>query len=464
MKPLPLRDTLTHMLRVFGIVTLPRELNIASGGGNDLADTDLSIIISPSEDYCRKFGISMNSLPITKLNFEIPKRKLTGQLGSLRSLHTYSVFEIGGSDHNVEPILLDGLGNIVWLCIRQDSRVILVIGTEVVEDIIRFRQGDPLQATERNNSSAWSFDFERPNYLFESQLGADLGTTIPEPRFADEWCDLLAESVSQNFQVERSPMLPNGARAALVITGDDDQAYLEKYLEQQKALDKLPITYLMHPETRHDRQSSKEMFAGKNVELGLHPDALETPKEYGTRLTEQTSWFKEHFGFSPISVRNHGFLNDGYWGHTEHWVSHGLEFSSNLPGLDGHMLNGSLLPARLVLDGELTSHWSILTTFGDGMVFALDLTDHDAADKLRQFAKGLIDSSIPGVIVINLHPQNIDETRELHAALHDIVEMGCIPWTMRECLGWFNERDTSAYERNENVVKTWWRNLIGRIT
>ena len=80
-------------------------------------------------------------------------------------------------------------------------------------------------------------------------------------------------------------------------------------------------------------------------------------------------WFYKLIGRRAKYVRNHGFLNDGYWRHAVAWCKEGIVGSSNLPGLDGRILNGSLLPSRLVLNGKVTSHWSILTAFGDGAFF-----------------------------------------------------------------------------------------------
>ena len=195
----------------------------------------------------------------------------------------------------------------------------------------------------------------------------------------------------------------------------------------------------MHPLTRHDRRSAQRMFGRRRVELGLHPDALDQPTDYAARVAEQARWFESHFGRRALTVRNHGFLNDGYWGHLPAWEQAGLQMSSNIPGLDGNVLNGSLLPARMMLNGRLSSHWSILTTFGDGMVFALGLSDEVAAQKVAACASGIVESKLPGIIVVNLHPQNIGETRRIHGVLRDIVATGFVPWTLSDCWRWFED-------------------------
>ena len=101
------------------------------------------------------------------------------------------------------------------------------------------------------------------------------------------------------------------------------------------------------------------------------------------------------------------------------------------------------MPGRVavLINGQLSPHWSVLTAFGDGMVFAMGLSDTAAAQRLLDCAASIVDSGVPGVIVINLHPQNFSCTRALQAALHEIIRLGFIPWTLADCWRWFDTAD-----------------------
>ena len=62
----------------------------------------------------------------------------------------------------------------------------------------------------------------------------------------------------------------------------------------------------------------------------------------------------------------------------------------------------------------------------------------DLAERIRT-------SGVPGIIVLNLHPQNIDLTREMHRAAREVAESGFLAWTVRECLEWFEQREWAAH-------------------
>ncbi len=431
-------ELLTHFARILGVP--PRAFDegqvcFARDGGwpppNLPAHCRIVVLLQPPDAACEWLGLQGRGQVPTAGPFA-PAARPTLRMASL---HPYRSFSSPAGC--ARPVVVDEEGRAAWVEVSLQGRTWLVIGTALDADILRFRQGDPQRAADRSASAKWDFEFERPNYLFEAQLQA-IDSRV---RHGDHWCEAFADALARALGVPRRPLLPDGAPGALVITGDDDQAYLEKYAAQQEALAGLPITYLMHPETRHDRNSVRRMFARRRVELGLHPDALDAPGDYAARVAEQARWFESRFGFRASSLRNHGFLNDGYWGHLEAWQSAGIRFSSNLPGLDGTLLNGSLLPGRVLYEGELTTHWSILTTFGDGMVFALGLSDERAATRIGECAAEVMASGLPGVIVVNLHPQNIDGTRRVHAVLGEIARMGFVTWTMGDCRRWFEALD-----------------------
>jgi hypothetical protein len=351
----------------------------------------------------------------------------------LRTLHRLTTYRAAGG----ESIVVDANGESAWLWLGVGRGGILLIGSDLPQDLVRYRQGDPAMESCRPLEKTWGFDFERPLHLFEGQLAGE----PPHERHADLWALVLAETVASKASITLAPLLPGEAPGAIVITGDDDQAYLKKYEEQLALMAGTPITYFLHPQTRHTRRTLKRIQRRAPVDLGLHPDALDAPHRYGALLHEQAEWFRRLVQAPPLSLRNHGFLSSGYWRHVPHWVAEGIPISSNIPGLDGRVLNGSLLPARVVYGDNLTLHWSILTAIGDGVVFIQGKRGERAADCIHEMVRSVRLSAIPGVIVLNLHPQNVTETRSMHRAALDAISGGFHAWTMRECLEWFQGRD-----------------------
>jgi hypothetical protein len=347
----------------------------------------------------------------------------------LRTLH--KVHEIEAASGIVVVRGPDGAPLWQWLPMGKSGMVL--VGTDLHRDLVRFRQGDPAAAANRVTDPMWGFAGERPNYLFDGQLDA----ARPQERMADWWLWTLRDALIRHAGVTARPVLPGNAPGAVIVTGDDDQAALSDYAQQTLMLGDLPVTYFLHPLTRHDRASLDALQTGRRVEFGLHPDALEAPGRYGELFDEQAAWFTGLVGEAPRTVRNHGFLNDGYWGHAGAWKKHGVLASSNLPGLDGRVINGSLLPARLVLNGEMTGHWSLLTAIGDGVVFVHGWDDAQSADCVHRLAGSIRSSGVPGVIVLNLHPENVAKTKGLHDAALELVRTGFVAWTMSECIAWF---------------------------
>jgi hypothetical protein len=66
---------------------------------------------------------------------------------------------------------------------------------------------------------------------------------------------------------------------------------------------------------------------------------------------------------------------------------------------------------------------------------------HDLAERIAQ-------SKLPGVIVLNLHPQNVDETREMHQGVRELIEQhGFVAMTLGQCVDWFASRDRDLLRR-----------------
>lgn len=399
------------------------------------------VAVLPSVEFAREFGITIGAKTIRSPQVLRANQVLAGHGRRLRTLHSFMTFAAPDG-----TAVVSDEDRIVWLLKTTEAGHVLFIGTDLVADLIRYRQGDPAAADRRPTDGRWGFAGERPNYLFEPQLAGE----DPNDRPADWWCEVVAEALQALCGVERSPILPNNAPGAIVITGDDDQAALSCYAQQREALGNLPVTYFLHPLTKHDAKSLYELKGGRRLELGLHPDALQQPQDYGRIFADQSSWFKRLTGMDARNVRNHGFLNDGYWGHARSWIAHGVTGSSNLPGLDGQVLNGSLLPARLMLNGQLTDHWSILTAIGDGIVFVHGWNDEQSSKCVLDLAHRIRSSGVPGVIVLNLHPENIGKTQGMHEAAKKVVESGFVAWTLNECFEWFGSREGAPSDRSRS--------------
>jgi len=318
-------------------------------------------------------------------------------------------------------------GRAVWTRRRRMGRTVVAIGTALSSDLLTYRQGlEENVHSDLRTEALFGFPNERPIYLYEGVADP----TMPYDRQADWWSKILFESLQDDLFPTTGTTTSKPVRY-LVITGDDDQADLETYDEQQKILRGMPITYFLHPLTHHTRGSIRRLHrANPQVEFGLHPDALDNPERYDDLFSKQVDWFRNLTGTTPLSVRNHGFLSDAYWNHLRSWIAHGVRASSNIPGLDGRILSNSLVPFPLALDGEITDHWSIVTSFGDGMIFALEMSDEEASQKIEVFASRMAADPIDGALVVNLHPQNVERARKLHHAVRDLVDDGFVPVTL----------------------------------
>jgi hypothetical protein len=334
----------------------------------------------------------------------------------------------------------DGRAVLAW-CEHEGARHLLS-GIPVVEEVVRHTQGDPRQAEVATDKSCWGFPHERPNYLFQGQLHPGYRTT--------PWADLLgftlAELLAELTGLPLIEPLPGGAAGAVLLTGDDDQAWLEKYEHQRRCVGDFPITYFLLPWTRHTPATLAKL--PPTVELGLHVDSLDAPERYAERCAEQCRAVGALCGRPVRSVRNHGFLSDGVSGHVPAWEEAGLALDVNLPGLDGTALSGSFLPFRVRRpDGSWASHRTLLTAFGDGMLSICKLTERQAVRRIRRLVRQ-VESTRPGVLVFNFHPQNISDTERLHRAVVALGRRkGWAALGIERYLAWLEARDRVRLRR-----------------
>jgi hypothetical protein len=389
------------------------------------------VAIQPDVGFLARLGIKQGNLRMPPRTLSCIPGTPAVCLRTVHHLHTYFA-ETG------QVLVASMEGDPVWLWVPFGGGGILIVGTDLAGDLIRYRQGDPTAALNRvEQMTPMGILVEKPQYLFNGQLeGED-----PNTRHADLWASALAFFVSERTNTVLSPILPGDAAGAIIMTGDDDQAALKYYEAQLHLLQEMPMTYFLHPNTHHTRATMATMLSGPQIDLSLHPDALSAPREYERIVTEQVGWFRDFAGYQPLSVRNHGFLNDGYWGHLSAWRANGIVMSSNITGHDGRVLNGSLLPARVSQGAELTEHWSILTAVTDGAFFQLNMSDLEIAERLIDLASRIRQSGIPGIIVLNLHPENVHQCPETHITARELSRNDFVAWTMRDCWKWFNARD-----------------------
>jgi hypothetical protein len=319
------------------------------------------------------------------------------------------------SGKSLTPVLSTHDGHTVVGWWDHNGQRHLVVGLKIVEEIVRYTQGDPRKVVTAKDKTLWGFGHERPAYLFEDNIVPEF-ELVP---WADRLGFLMARLLSEASGLPLIEPLPEGAKGAVLLTGDDDQAFLEKYNEQLGLLGDFPMTYIMLPHTKHTVQTLAAMPS--NIEFGTHVDALPDPESYAAVCRGQTDAVRRLTGKPARTVRNHGHLNRGYWGHLPAWEECSLVLDLNIRGLDGTCPTGSYLPFRLLRqDGSWSSHNSLFSTFSDSMYYLQKWTP----SKQIECIFGLADqfsSSSPGVIVLNLHPQNVSDFHDVHRA---VVKLG----------------------------------------
>jgi hypothetical protein len=312
---------------------------------------------------------------------------------------------------HLTPIWTTSSGRVVIGWLEHEGRRTLLVGLNVVEELVRYTQGDPQKVFTAVDKTLWGTGHERTAYLFEDHIVAG-SEMVP---WADRLGFLIARAISSVTNMPLAAPLPSGARAAVLLTGDDDQAELEKYRTQLRLLDGFPITYLLLPHTRHTPETLAELPS--SVELGVHVDALDRPEDYDRICAAQTAAVRSLTGRVPRTIRNHGHLNQGYWTQLRAWEENGLLLDFHIRGLDGTCPTGSYLPYRTRRpDQSWSRHWSVFSTFSDSMLF-LQKWPQSKQIKVIEALGAQLESTTPGIIVANFHPQNVDHIPDVHRAL-----------------------------------------------
>lgn len=393
------------VLRRYGFVCKLENAYSAGAAGVRLVDKPAAVrfVIVEDVDHAAAAGlVGRDEPPLTCLYDDLRRRHPV-----YHAVLPYLSFDAAG----LEPLLTTSDGRPVLAWRNAPTGRELVCGLRFVEELVRHTQGDPAQVELATVKSLWGYGHERAVYLYTPQLNNE----IQREPWADNLGYLVAECLAEAAGAPLLAPLPDGADGGIMLTGDDDQAYLEKYDEQLALIGDFPITYLLLPQTRHTKETLAKFPS--NVEIGLHVDALETPDKYDEICADQTRYVRELSGKPVVSVRNHGHLNRDYWGHLKAWETCDLHFDLNLPGMDAVVRTGSFLPFRVRrADGSWSGHYSLFSAFSDSMHFQLKLTEPEQCRIIYDLAHQ-IEASRPGVMVFNFHPQNVSLVIEVTKAI-----------------------------------------------
>src|SRR5215831_14701143 len=233
-------DIVEHHLGLFGIAAeclagaeatvkllATPDANVVDKVRTWLAEGLVVVALKPSREFLANWHVDrLCSMPGPRRLKYTPG--VVGAWRELKTLHETDIFR----HVNGHAIVADEVGSTTWLWLPQQPGGLLVVGTDLASDLIRYRQGDPAQIFSRPTEPVWGMPGERPNYLFEAQLEGE----HPDARPVDAWCTALADVLKTHAHVRCHTILPEGAPGAVVITGDDDQAALDAYAQQLSIL------------------------------------------------------------------------------------------------------------------------------------------------------------------------------------------------------------------------------------
>lgn len=425
---------LWNILKTYGVFPIrsdsndPAHLLILEGNAPDGVDLvkDLcnlggnAIWIWPSQRAASAFGLDVFQIdreailkPPKRLWFMKGRPAAVSRLGA-RRIGEGLVFRGDG----IRPLLINTRGEYEAVAQHFGRGTIYWVGSNVVDEIVRYRQGDPDLPTPTIPYDIVECTCERPMYRYKPVIRVDRAL-FPE---ADIWGWLVAHW-AWNLMIGPQVMvwpLPCAERSISLFTADGDEA-TKKQIQKMNSLLRdagIPWTLFVTPNTAKD-ESWQPRELNENGDFAIHPVLYDNdPINYEITLKKQLEWFVEKFGCMPSAVRNHMFFHKGYLELQEIWERESVPINFNLPwciNFDGEMmpaiLGGTFHPfSYRRKNSSWMQHMGIVSPYGDGVLFALDRKyAWKNAKKLAIYLIRILSEYFPGVLVANFHPYNIEK-------------------------------------------------------
>ena len=150
------------MLRRYGFIGVDRDGQ--SGSKRFGADGGISLLIAGANDSVP--GLSIQPERAGQFLFEprrwsfLPKRRV------YRALLDHVSFAASG----ITPIWSAASGRTVIGWWRRGSQRTLIVGLDLVEELVRYTQGDPAKVQTATDKTLWGMGHERPAYLFDDNI------------------------------------------------------------------------------------------------------------------------------------------------------------------------------------------------------------------------------------------------------------------------------------------------------
>jgi hypothetical protein len=341
---------------------------------------------------------------------------------------------------------------------------------DLARSVVYTRQGNPAWAGDkRDGLLPLSI---RPNDLFYGAKAGDVQPDWVDPdRFdvpqADEQQRLLANLITQ-MNLDKAPLprfwyLPRGAKAAIVLTGDDHAVGgTPAYFDRLKAASPsgcsvadwecVRATSYVYPDTpMTPTQAAAYEAAGFEIALHLNTGCQDyTPESIETALNSQLGAFAATWPDlkRPVSNRTHCIVWSDWASQPKAERRHGIRFDTNYyykgpeqwvrkPGL----MTGSGFPQRFGdLDGTLIDVYQSMTQVSDEMDPILPTTTqiHTLLDN------ALGSKQYWGVFNVILHSDLGDHER-LNDLVGDARERGVPLVTSAQMLDWLDGRNGSSF-------------------
>lgn len=463
-----------NLLKTYGIFPIkydsgkPPHLYIFEGALSDKAkiakeacDRGGNVIwICPGRDAAMSFGLRISE--VKREEILKPKRSF-----GLRKHKQPAIAKFGGrrlgeglafEGKGIRPLLINGKGQCEAAAVTYGRGIIYWIGINIVDEIVRYRQGGADTQLPDIPYDVQKCTCERP-WCYYSSVIAGKRAMLPE---ADIWGWLLASWVWDLMGDIKALVwpLPNAAKILSLFTADGDEASKEQFIKLSMHLKdrNIPCLHFMAQNTAKDEAwEPYELASGE--EFAIHPVVYSNDAgDYEKAFKEQVQWFAKRFSHPPIAVRNHMFFKRGYLDLEEIWERESYIMNFNIPGLVDKknrsggicdedvapaVLNGSFQPFPYRRkDGSWMKHMGILTAYGDHN-FLLYENGQSAARRWLRHLIAIMTEHFPGVFVAYFHPYNIEKNiAEIDRCIQALKERGSAFVRMSDWLTFMTARNS----------------------